>query len=154
MGIGQVSKSSPQKSVLTVYFGTISLFMSFCHILSTLWSKAAFHNFPHFSSGRQMSGIKSTVLNCRSGTKSKTPVHFIPLFWNPRKVLCFNTFISTFFNISSLQITSSWHEKWDNDYDFKRKANKSEFISSIKCNIGIKCEKKSYSSRASCENST
>ncbi len=36
-------------------------FMSFCRILSTLCSRAVFHNVPHFSGRRQKSGTKSTV---------------------------------------------------------------------------------------------
>jgi hypothetical protein len=39
----------------------IPYFMSFCRILPTLWSQAAFHNIPHFFRGRQKSGMKSTV---------------------------------------------------------------------------------------------
>ncbi len=34
--------------------------MSFCRILSTLYSHVIFHNIPHFSCGRQKSGTKST----------------------------------------------------------------------------------------------
>jgi hypothetical protein len=36
-------------------------FMSFCRILSTFWSQAAFHIVPPFSRGRQKSGTKSTA---------------------------------------------------------------------------------------------
>ena len=50
-----------------------------------------FHNLPHFSRGRQKSGTKSTSQNRRSSTKCKTPLLFVPLFWNPRKIL--STFI-------------------------------------------------------------
>ncbi len=38
-----------------------TFFMSFCRILPTLWSQAAFHNIPQFFHERQKSGIKSTV---------------------------------------------------------------------------------------------
>jgi len=42
--------------------------MSFCRILSTLYSHVVFHNIPHFSRGRQNSGTKSTSQNRRRGT--------------------------------------------------------------------------------------
>ncbi len=58
------------------------IFMSFCRILSTLCSLVVFYNVPHFSRGRQKSGTKSTAYNRRSGTKCKTPLLFVPLFWN------------------------------------------------------------------------
>ncbi len=64
-----------------------SNFMSFCRILSTLCSHVVFHIVPHFSRGRQKGGTKSTVKNRRSGTKCKTPLLFVPLFWNQRNKL-------------------------------------------------------------------
>jgi hypothetical protein len=50
--------SSYNKAVSAVH---VVLFMSFCRILPTLWSQAAFHNIPQFFRGRQKTGIKSTV---------------------------------------------------------------------------------------------
>jgi hypothetical protein len=41
--------------------GTLIVIMSFCRILSTLYSEVIFHNVPHFSRGRQKSGTKSTA---------------------------------------------------------------------------------------------
>jgi hypothetical protein len=55
-------------------------FMSFCCILSTLWSQAAFHNIPHFSHGQEKSGIKVQCKIAVAVQKVKTPVHFIQLF--------------------------------------------------------------------------
>ncbi len=71
-------------------------FMSFCRILSTLCSHVVFHNIPHFSRGRQKSGTQSTSYNRPSGTKCKTPLLFVPVFWNPRKILSIKWFILYF----------------------------------------------------------
>ena len=61
--------------------------MSFCRIISTLCSQIVFHNVPHFSRRRQKSGKKIQRKIAAAVQKVKSPVLFIPLFWNQRHKL-------------------------------------------------------------------
>ncbi len=74
---------SQKERVTILIFSAFSNYICLCiRVLSTLWSQAAFHNVPHFSRGRQKSGIKVQFKITVAVQKVKTPVHFIPLFWN------------------------------------------------------------------------
>ncbi len=60
--------------------------MSFCRILSTLCSHVVFHNIPHLFRTRQRAGQKVHRKIAAAVQNVKTPLLFVPLFRNPRKI--------------------------------------------------------------------
>ncbi len=64
--------------------GSKIYFMSFCRIFSTLCRQVVFHIVPHFG---KRAGQKVQRKIAAAVQKAKSPLLFVPLFWNQRNKL-------------------------------------------------------------------